>query len=137
VRVAVEGGAAYSPPALAGHYRIFAGDSVIDAFSVNPPAAESDLRRLDTSAVPAAVGAADLRVVRRADRWADALYRDRLGSEPWRWLMLAVLLALVVEMLYAAAGRSAAPAGRAAAALASEDTGTQTARDKAREPARS
>ena len=91
-------------PAMPGAYRVLAGERVIDAFVVNPAPAESDLTPLDVDRLEDLV---DGRVVAAddADDWTSSIYRQRLGSESWRWLAVLALLLLLIEMAVAATGR--------------------------------
>ncbi len=104
----VEGGAPFPAPAEPGVYRVVGGDSLLAAFTVNPPPGESVLARLDADALRDALGA-DTRVVDAAD-WGEEIYRARRGREGWRWIAAAALALLVAEMLAAASG---APGARA------------------------
>ena len=94
----------YAVPPAAGVYEVLAGDARIAAFAVNPPAAESDLRRARGSAVARAFRGWPLTITDDPDGWQRAGYRARLGVELWRPLVLAALLLLVAEGIIAAAG---------------------------------
>lgn len=94
-----------------GVHRVFAGDEVVAAYAVNPPAPESDLTRLEEPALADALGG-DIRTASIAD-WEGAIYTARLGLEvTWPLLLLALLL-LGVESGLAAAGRGTARGGSA------------------------
>jgi hypothetical protein len=112
-RDAVTPGTSYSLGAEPGVHRVLRGDSVIAAFTVNAPAAASDLTRLDRRAFEARLPGWPLHVTTDAGAWRRAAFRERLGRELWRPLLFALLAVLVVEMIVAAAGR-----GRAAGATA-------------------
>ncbi|MFO7259951.1 MAG: BatA domain-containing protein [bacterium] len=116
VRDPVEGGSRYRAPAQPGVYRVLAGDRLVDAFAVNPPAIESDLARLDRRQLTAMLDGWRVRVTDDADDWLRLIYHRRLGREVWRPLLLLALALLLVEGLVAAAGRARAarPAGQAA-----------------------
>lgn len=117
VRDPVEGGARYRAPALPGIYRVLAGDRIVDAFAVNPPAVESDLTRYERRQLTAALDGWRVRVSDDAGDWLRMIYQRRLGREVWRPLLLLALALLLVETLVAAAGRARAtrPAGKAPA----------------------
>jgi hypothetical protein len=40
----------------------------------------------------------------RPDQWTDRIYRERVGREVWRFLVLLAVLILAVEALVAATG---------------------------------
>jgi hypothetical protein len=89
-----------------GIYRFVSGDSVIAAYAVNAPAAASDLTRLDRRALEARLPGWDLYVTSDAAAFRRAAFRERVGREIWRPLLLALLAVLMLETLVAAAGRS-------------------------------
>ena len=109
--LAVEGGAPFTLPARAGVYRALAaatsGAETLAAWAVAAPASESRLERIaDAGAVTDAL-AGDVRVVHGdMGRWRDTIFADRSGSEWWRALLLAAILALLVETLVAGTGRT-------------------------------
>ncbi len=111
----VGGSAVYRLTGPVGVYRV-AGARDTVAFAVNPPAAESDLARLEAGELRGWLADTDVATVERMDDWASAVYRHRLGAESWRPFALLALLVLLIEPLVAASGRS----GRA--------RGTRTAR---------
>lgn len=108
-------GAGYRVPARPGIYQVLAGERVIDAFAVNPDPAESDLTRLDDRGLRAALPGWRTERVNDPGAWADTIFRQRLGREVWRPLLLAALAFLLLEGLVAAsgAGRSTDESGRA------------------------
>ncbi len=101
-RLAVEGGAPFRAPPRAGVYTVWAADTLLTAFAVNAPAAESVLRRVPADRVLAGPG---LRVVDRGGAWTDAIYHRRRGAELGGLLLALVLALLIVESLVAATGR--------------------------------
>ena len=109
----IAGDATYRLATAPGIYRVFRGDSVIAAFAVNPPAQESDLARLDRRALDARVGDDNVHVTSGDGDWRRTVFRERLGRELWRPLLIALLFVLFVETFMAAAGRTrhAAQAG--------------------------
>lgn len=108
----VVAGREYLVPGRPGVYQILAGERVLDAFAVNPDPAESDLRRLDERGLRAALPGWRAELTGTPSTWADAIYRQRLGREIWRPLVLAALAFLLIEGLVAAAGaRRTDPAG--------------------------
>src|SRR5690606_16572562 len=117
IRDPVEGGARYRSPALPGIYRVLAGDRLVDAFAVNPPAIESDLTRYERRQLTAALDGWRVRISDDAGDWLRMIYHRRLGREVWRPLLLLALALLLVEGLVAASGRvrAARPAGSPAA----------------------
>ncbi len=116
VRDPVEGGSRYRAPAQPGIYRVLAGDRLVDAFAVNPPAVESDLARLERRQLNAMLDGWRVRITDDAGDWLRMIYQRRLGREVWRPLLLLALALLLVEGLVAAAGRvrAARPAERTA-----------------------
>lgn len=100
----VVGGREYQVPGRPGVYQVMAGEQVIDAFAVNHDPAESDLSRLDDRALRAALAGWQSERISTPAAWADAIYRQRLGREIWRPLVLAALAFLLIEGLVAAAG---------------------------------
>jgi hypothetical protein len=72
---------------------------------VNPAASGSDLTRLDRRALEARLPGWTLHVTTDAGGWRRAIFRERLGHELWRPLLLALLLVLFVESVVAATGR--------------------------------
>jgi hypothetical protein len=110
----IAGDATYRLGTEPGIYRVFRGDSIIAAYSVNPPAAESDLARLDDDALEARVGDDNVHVTAGAGDWRRSVFRERLGRELWRPLLFALLAVLIVETFMAAAGRTR-PAAQAGA----------------------
>jgi Aerotolerance regulator N-terminal len=105
-----------------GIYRALAGDSTLAVFAVNPPAWESQLARADARELASLLGAWDVQEADDPDEWDSEVYRERLGREIWRPLLLAALLILLIEAAVAAAGRLGAPRGTRGreAAVASE-----------------
>jgi hypothetical protein len=111
-------GAALTAPPLAGIYEVYAGESLLTAFAVNPPAAESDLRRARTAAAREVFGGWDVTLAETAAEWRRAIFQARLGLELWRPLLFALIALLVIEGAAAAAGarrRSATAAATEAA----------------------
>ncbi|HEX6308607.1 MAG TPA: BatA domain-containing protein [Longimicrobiales bacterium] len=102
----VAGATSYRFGAEPGIYQLIRGDSVMAAYAVNPPAGESDLTRLAERELDAHLPGWTLHVTDNAGAWRRAAFRERLGHELWRPLLLALLLVLVIESLAAAAGRA-------------------------------
>jgi len=101
----VAGAAAYHFGTLPGIYRILRDDSLIAAYAMNAPASESDLTRLKERDLDELLPGWSLHVTDDAGSWRRAAFRERLGRELWRPLLLALLLVLLVETSIAAAGR--------------------------------
>jgi hypothetical protein len=103
----------YQVPPLTGVYQVWAGDTLVSAFAVNPPPRESDLRRVARADLPGVAAGWDLRSTGRAAQWRRLVFHARLGIELWRPVLSILLALLVVEALVAAtgAGRPAAGAG--------------------------
>jgi hypothetical protein len=120
----VTAGAAYTLGDQPGIYRLLAGDSVIAAWAVNAPAEASDLRRLDRRGLETRLPGWSLHVTNQRGSWLRAVFRERLGTELWRPLLLAVLLALIIESIAAASGRARRSA--AAAPPPPESAGAET-----------
>src|SRR5690606_5872729 len=108
VRDPVEGGSRYRAPAQPGIYRVLAGERLVDAFAVNPPAIESDLTRFERRQLTAALDGWRVRITDDAGDWLRLIYQRRLGREVWRPLLLLALALLLIEGLVAAAGRARA-----------------------------
>jgi hypothetical protein len=102
----IAGDATYRLGTAPGIYRVLRGDSVVAAYAVNPPAAESDLARLDARALNARIGDDNVHVTSDDGDWGRTVFRERLGRELWRPLLFALLAVLVVETFIAAAGRT-------------------------------
>jgi hypothetical protein len=81
-------------------------DSTRSAFAVNPPAAESELARLSQDDLNTYLPGWRLHLTTGDGAWRRAAYRERLGRELWRPLLLALLIVLIVETLVAAAGNA-------------------------------
>lgn len=88
----------------AGVYTILHGDSTVGMVAVNPPALESDLRRADLRRLHDALPGAEIIGADRADEWRARIFRERVGREIWRFLVLATVALLAIEALVAAAG---------------------------------
>jgi hypothetical protein len=115
----VAGATSYRFGSDPGVYRMLAGDSTMAAFAVNPPATESDLARLDEDDLGALLPGWTLHPTTSDGAWRRAAYRERLGSELWRPLLIALLAVLIAETLVAASGTTRYTGARAARA----DTG--------------
>jgi hypothetical protein len=87
-----------------GFYTFVTGDSTVAVEAVNPPASESDLRRLDEAVMDARIGSNTTRV-RRDGAWTRSIFQERRGPELWRILLALALALLVVESALAATGR--------------------------------
>jgi hypothetical protein len=107
----VAGSSTYRLGSEPGVYRLIAGDSTVGAFAVNPPASESDLRRIDEDDLVEQLPGWPLHVT-SGSGWRRAIFRERLGRELWRPLLVALLLILGTETLVAAAGRARRRDGR-------------------------
>lgn len=89
-----------------GIYRVLgAGDSVLLAFALNPPASESILDRVSARELERLLSAWSPVVVTSPEGWSRAVFRQRLGRELWRPLLALGLALLLVEALLAASGR--------------------------------
>jgi hypothetical protein len=95
---------AYQVPALPGIYQVRSADSLLSAFAVNPPAAESDLARVSRGDVEEVLGGWRVRAAADAGDWRSSVFRARLGAELWRPALLVLLALLLVEALVAASG---------------------------------
>lgn len=102
----VDAATEYRAPGQPGIYRILAGDRMIGAFAVNPDPSESALDRLTDRQLRAALGAGTYRLVNDEGDWQKHIYRQRLGREVWRPLLLLALSVLLIEGLVAASGRT-------------------------------
>lgn len=92
----------YQAPDRAGIYTVRGNDSTLAAFAVNPPAAESQLTRVDPAAV---LGSLDLHAVHRARDWHRDIFVHRRGTPLSFPLLLIALALLVAESVVAAGGR--------------------------------
>lgn len=88
----------------AGVHTLLAGDSVTGMVAVNPPPIESDLARANASRLRAALPAADVTTADRSSQWIDRTYRERVGREIWRVLVLMAIAVLLIEALVGATG---------------------------------
>ena len=100
----VDGDQPFPATPVAGFYRALDGDSVVETFAVNAPAAETSLAPIDggglRQAVPGVVA-----VERDADSWSGVIFRAGRGPEPWRFLAVLLLALLLVESSVAASTR--------------------------------
>ncbi|HSK21013.1 MAG TPA: VWA domain-containing protein [Longimicrobiales bacterium] len=101
----VTGATSYRFGGEPGVYRVLRGDSTLAAFAVNPPAAESDLSRLQESEMETLLPGWTVHGTTSDGAWRRAVFRERLGRELWRPLLIALLLVLASETLLAASGR--------------------------------
>jgi hypothetical protein len=101
----VTGATSYRFGGEPGVYRVLRGDSTLAAFAVNPPAAESDLSRLEESDMETLLPGWTVHGTTSDGAWRRAVFRERLGRELWRPLLIALLLVLAAETLLAASGR--------------------------------
>lgn len=99
----VDGRQPFQETYASGIYTIFAGDSVVSRRAVNIPESESRLARLAPDEA-GAILSPPIHWVSGPDGWSREIFRQRRGREPWRLLLLAVLLVLVGEGLAAAGG---------------------------------
>lgn len=110
-----------------GIYRVLSGTDTVATYAVNAAAAESDLTRVPqgrlTGRLSERLPGAELAVADPGD-WAGAIFRDRLGRDITRWLLLAALLLLVVESAVAATG----PTRSRTAAFSDTSTGDHPVR---------
>lgn len=93
-----------------GVYRVLRDEQVVAAYAVNPPPAESDLRRLSEDGLRAALNGTDVRLA-GPDQWGDRIFHRRLGREITTPLLLALLALLLAEAIVAAPGRSGTTRG--------------------------
>lgn len=100
----VDGTHVFRRTTRSGLYEVLAGDSVLTRVALNPPREESELDRASPEEVRARLGH-DLLLVDDASEWRRSIFRRRRGPEPWRPLLVAVLLLLVLESGLAATGR--------------------------------
>jgi len=109
VREPIEGRNTWNAAGEPGLYHVLdAGDSLLTVFAVNPPAAESRLERVSPREVRRALESWDPVMVDSESGWARQIFRERLGRELWRPLLVTALLLLGAEALVSAAGRAAA-----------------------------
>jgi hypothetical protein len=106
VRQPVQPNTSYRVAGDAGVYRIVSGDSLLSAFAVNAPQAESQLERLSTRDLEGALGGWNVETANSAGEWGRTIYQRRLGSEFWRILLAIALGILAIEALVAASGRA-------------------------------
>lgn len=103
-----EGGAPWTLPPLAGVYRALASADrdaeILAAWAVAAPAAESRLARMPVDDAADALGG-DVDVVTDDARWRESIFAQRAGAEWWRALLVAAIIALLVESLIAATRR--------------------------------
>jgi hypothetical protein len=105
-----------------GAWLALSGDSVVAAWTVNAPAAASDVKRLDARALEARLPGWPLHLASGDAGWRRAVFRQRLGTELWRPLLLAALLLLIIESAAAAAGRARTAVAQPAAATEPDTT---------------
>jgi hypothetical protein len=102
----VEPGSWFHPRA-AGNYRVTDGETVVLAFSVNPPVAEADLSRGRREDLRSTLPGADWTWVDRGDplSWKQHLFRARHGRVVWRPIVALLFLFAIVESGLAASRR--------------------------------
>jgi len=102
----VEGGAWFLAD-MPGTYTVSDGASVLHAFSINAPLAESDLTAGERDAMEPALPAAEWiwRSGEGLAGWREAVFRSRRGHPAWRPLVVLLLVLSIVEATLAAAGR--------------------------------
>lgn len=110
-------GGNFRVPDRAGIYTVRGTDSTLAAFAVNPPAAESELSRVDPAAV---LGGLDLHRVRQARDWPRDIFVRRRGAPLSFPLLLLALVLLVAESAVAASGRGVRAAAASRGRLAGE-----------------
>ncbi|MGH7505144.1 MAG: hypothetical protein ACRELX_05820, partial [Longimicrobiales bacterium] len=98
-------GAVYMLGGEPGIYRALAGETTLAVFAVNPPARESRLHRLDAGELRDALPGWSVETANDAREWTADIYRERLGREISRPVLLLALLILLIEAFVAAAGR--------------------------------
>lgn len=107
----VEGGAPFRLPARAGVYRAVASSDPsaesLAAWPVAPAGAESRLERIAPDDVDDALGVDAILVTNGIGAWRDRIFVERTGGEWWRVLLLAAIVALVLESIVAATRRPA------------------------------
>ncbi len=106
----VDGDQPFLATATAGLYRVLAGDSVLDAVPVNPPARESDLTPASVRSVRRAIPGTR-EVVEGASSWSRHIFRAGRGPEPWRPIAILILALLIAETIVAASRRLRSRAG--------------------------
>ncbi len=100
----VDGDQPFPATPVAGFYRALDGDSVVETFAVNAPAAETSLAPIDRGGLRQAVPGV-VAVERDADSWSGVIFRAGRGPEPWRFLAVLLLVLLLVESSIAASTR--------------------------------
>jgi hypothetical protein len=107
--IAVEGGARWTPR-HAGNWTIRSAgaDNPVDLrLGVNVPAAESDIRPASNADLEAALAGSQIEAVERPGDWPGAVFTARRGAEATPWLLGAVLLLVLAEVIVAAPERIA------------------------------
>jgi len=105
----VEGGAPWTPR-HAGTWMVRSANderSVDLWLGVNVPASESDMRPASESELETAFAGSRVEIVRRPGDWPAAVFMARRGAEATPWLLGAVLLLVLVELVLAAPERIA------------------------------
>ncbi|NNF27596.1 MAG: hypothetical protein HKN73_10295, partial [Gemmatimonadetes bacterium] len=102
--VAVDGGQPLTSTAVAGIYEARRLDEALEKAAANTDEAEGDLTALDRgelrSRIPGHAATAD-----DLGSWRRNIFRASRGPEPWRPLLIVVLVLLAVEGTVAASGR--------------------------------
>lgn len=107
--VAVEGGAPWTPH-RAGTWTVHVanpGNPFERRLGVNVPAAESDIRPASNLDLEAAFAGSQVETVERPDDWPATVFTARRSAEATPWVLAAILLLIVVELLLAAPERIA------------------------------
>jgi len=105
----VEGGAPWTPR-HAGTWMVRSAndDGSVDLWlGVNVPTSESDMQPASEAELEAAFAGSQVEIVKRPGDWPAAVFMARRGAEATPWLLGAVLLLVLVELLLAAPERIA------------------------------
>lgn len=101
-RLPVDGSLELRTTRIAGIYRAFRGDSLLELLAVNPPVSESMLAALTEDEAEARLG--EMAWVDNPDRWSRETFTRRQGYESWRILLALALVLLLTETWVAASG---------------------------------
>ncbi|MGI9628683.1 MAG: hypothetical protein ACR2QM_17745, partial [Longimicrobiales bacterium] len=102
--LAVDGDQPFPSTLETGFYYATAGDSTVGTVAVNAPETESDLALVDRGDLRRLFPGTS-RVVTQGSEWNSSIFRAGRGPEPWRPLLVLLLILLGIEGALAASGR--------------------------------
>jgi hypothetical protein len=98
-----QGFISYHNTSLTGNYKVFSGDKIIDAFSVNANPSESDIRKLTKGEFDDYLKKISFKGKEYSldvnENYTHKIQQARFGSELWRYFLLLAFVLALAEML--------------------------------------